>query len=83
MTAKRPWWQTTTNPRLAVLVGGSWLIAGLCWLVEGILSGLTWLAVLGGLFLLCGLPWHTTAVVLVWRRHATGAGAEPEEHRPA
>jgi hypothetical protein len=76
MKAKKPWWQVTTRLRLALLVGGGYLIVGLGGLAFWIVSGKVWEAVIWGLYLVCGTPWYITAAVLVKRRREV-ASNEP------
>jgi ABC-type uncharacterized transport system YnjBCD permease subunit len=70
---KKPWWQATTSLRLALIIGGLYLIAGLCGLTLWLGGGKTWLAVLWGIYLLCGTPWYITAVVLLKQRHSAAS----------
>jgi uncharacterized membrane protein len=66
---KKPWWQVTTSLRLALILGGGYLIVGLGELAGWLAGGKTWLAVGWGLYFLCGTPWYITAVVLLKQRH--------------
>jgi hypothetical protein len=82
MTTKTPRRQAQMSSRLAALVAGLWLIAGVGELVLGITAGSVWYVVIGSGFLACCLLWSLNAVI--WRRRAADrAGAEPEAHHPA
>jgi membrane protein implicated in regulation of membrane protease activity len=70
MKSKRPWWQVTTSLRLALIIGGGYLIAGLGGLAFWLASGKIWLAVGWGFYFLCGTPWYITAIVLLKQRHS-------------
>jgi hypothetical protein len=68
MTAKKPWWQMTTSLRRAVFLGGAWMAVSISGVVSGIADHKVWSTVIWVLFLLCGLPWAITAVVLLRQR---------------
>lgn len=68
MKSKRPWWKVTTSLRLALIIGGGYLIVGLCNLAFWLGGGKTWLAVVWGFYFLSGTPWYITAVVLLKQR---------------
>ena len=69
MKLKRPWWQATTRLRLALIIGGGYLIVGLGGLANGLLGGRVWLAATFGLYCLIGTPWYITVTVLLRQRH--------------
>jgi hypothetical protein len=69
---KRPWWQATSSLRVALFMGGGYLLVGVGGITSGSFGGRIWIAVMDGLFCLLGVPWYITAIVLLRRRHRAG-----------
>jgi hypothetical protein len=63
------WRPVIPNLKTALIIASGWLLAGLSGLITYVLLGRTVLVVLWGLYLVCGIPWYITAVVLLRRRY--------------
>jgi hypothetical protein len=63
------WRPVITNLKTALIIASGWLLAGLSGLITNVLLGRILLVVIWALYLVCGIPWYITAVVLLRRRY--------------